>query len=74
MKLISWNVNGIRAVLNKGFFDFVKSENPDVLCLQETKIDGGVQVQMPDGYHMYWNYAEKKVILVFNIFKIKPIM
>lgn len=60
MKLISWNVNGIRAVLNKGFMDFLKKENPDFLCLQETKAhDHQVQLNT-EGYHQFWHSAEKK--------------
>jgi exodeoxyribonuclease-3 len=61
MKLLSWNVNGIRAVLGKGFGEFVANEKPDILCLQETKARPE-QVQLPlelAGYHAYWNSAEK---------------
>ena len=61
MKLLSWNVNGIRAVLGKGFGEFVAAENPDILCLQETKAREE-QVQLPlelGGYHAYWNSADK---------------
>ena len=73
MKLVSWNVNGLRAVLNKGFNDFVKRENPDVLCLQETKIDPSFQFELP-GYHASFNYAEKKGYSGVAIFsKVKPI-
>ena len=60
MKLISWNVNGLRACMNKGFTDFVAQVQPDVLCLQETKLQAGqISLELP-GYHQYWNYAEKK--------------
>ena len=60
MKLISWNVNGIRACLNKGFLDFFNSENADIFCLQETKCrEGQVELEI-DGYTSYWNSAEKK--------------
>ncbi|MFJ9288259.1 exodeoxyribonuclease III [Bacillus halotolerans] len=61
MKLISWNVNGLRAVMRKmDFFSYLKEEDADIICLQETKIqDGQVDVQ-PEGYHVYWNYAVKK--------------
>ncbi len=60
MKLISWNVNGLRACMNKGFTDFVAQAQPDVLCLQETKLQAGqISLELP-GYHQYWNYAEKK--------------
>lgn len=60
MKLISWNVNGIRACLNKGFADFFKEIDADIFCLQETKCQPG-QVELEfDGYKSYWNSAEKK--------------
>ncbi|MCY8760539.1 exodeoxyribonuclease III [Bacillus spizizenii] len=61
MKLISWNVNGLRAVMRKmDFLSYLKEEDADIICLQETKIqDGQVDLQ-PDGYHVYWNYAVKK--------------
>ena len=60
MKLISWNVNGLRACRDKGFMDFFKEVDADVFCLQETKLqEGQIELDMP-GYHQYWNYAEKK--------------
>ena len=60
MKLISWNVNGIRACVEKGFLDFFKSVDADIFCLQETKLQAG-QIELElEGYHQYWNYAEKK--------------
>ncbi len=61
MKLYSWNVNGIRAVVNKGLFvPFLRKHRPDVLCLQETKAERGqLQIDLPD-YHEYWNSALKK--------------
>ena len=60
MKLISWNVNGIRACMQKGFLDFFKQADADILCLQETKLqEGQITLDLP-GYHQYWNYAEKK--------------
>ena len=59
-KFISWNVNGLRACVTKGFLDFFNEVNADVFCLQETKLQAGqIDLQL-DGYHMYWNYAEKK--------------
>jgi exodeoxyribonuclease-3 len=59
-KIISWNVNGIRACLKNGFLEFVKSEAPDIICIQETKVqDGQIEITLP-GYHQYWNYAQKK--------------
>lgn len=60
MKFISWNVNGIRACLQKGFMDYFNEVNADIFCLQETKCqEGQVELDLP-GYHQYWNYAEKK--------------
>ncbi|MFM1515057.1 exodeoxyribonuclease III [Helcococcus ovis] len=60
MKLISWNVNGLRAVMNKGFMDYVNQENPDILCLQEIKMsEGQLKLDLPE-YFEYYNYAEKK--------------
>lgn len=60
MKLISWNVNGIRACLQKGFMDFFNEIDADIFCLQETKLsEGQLELELP-GYHQYWNYAEKK--------------
>ena len=60
MKLISWNVNGIRAAMGKGFLDFAKEQDADILCIQETKMQEG-QAEVPlDGYHQYWCSAEKK--------------
>jgi exodeoxyribonuclease III len=61
MKLYSWNVNGIRAVLKKGLFQpFLKKYQPDILCLQETKAERGqIEIDLP-GYHEYWNSAVKK--------------
>ena len=60
MKLISWNVNGLRACLQKGFLDFCREADADVYCLQETKLQAGqAEVDLP-GYHQFWNYADKK--------------
>lgn len=60
MKLISWNVNGIRACMGKGFLDFMKQESPDIMCIQETKMQAG-QAEVPtEGYHQYWCSAERK--------------
>lgn len=59
-KLISWNVNGIRACLNKGFMDFFKAADADIFCLQETKLsDGQLEMDLP-GYMQFWHYADKK--------------
>lgn len=60
MKMISWNVNGLRAAMGKGFMDFFRQQEADIFCLQETKLqEGQIQLDMP-GYYQYWNYAEKK--------------
>ena len=74
MKLISWNVNGIRAVLTKGFEDFFKDVNADIFCVQETKCQEG-QVNLEfEGYQSFWNSAEKKGYSGTAIFsKIKPL-
>lgn len=59
-KLISWNVNGLRACAEKGFMEFFKEADADIFCLQETKLQKGqIDLDLP-GYHQYWNYAEKK--------------
>ena len=59
-KLVSWNVNGLRACLNKGFLDFFREADADIFCIQESKLQQGqVSLELP-GYHQYWNYAEKK--------------
>ncbi|MCI9626213.1 MAG: exodeoxyribonuclease III [Clostridia bacterium] len=60
MKLISWNVNGLRACLNKGFLDFFKNVDADIFCVQETKMQEGQAELILDGYRQYWNSAEKK--------------
>ncbi|MBP3581881.1 MAG: exodeoxyribonuclease III, partial [Clostridia bacterium] len=60
MKFISFNVNGLRACANKGFFDFLKAENPDFLCVQETKLQDGQMDLYVDGYYDYLSSAEKK--------------
>lgn len=60
MKLVSWNVNGLRAVVKKGFVDIFNDINADIFCLQETKLqEGQIDLDLP-GYYQYWNYAEKK--------------
>lgn len=60
MKLISWNVNGLRACVNKGFMDTFKDLDADIFCLQETKLQEG-QIELDlEGYYDFWNYAEKK--------------
>lgn len=59
-RLISWNVNGLRACVGKGFLEYFKAADADIFCLQETKLQQGqIELELP-GYHQYWNYAEKK--------------
>ena len=74
-KLISWNVNGIRAIINKGFLDFVEKYNPDILCLQETKArPEQVELDLSEYPYKYWNWAEKKGYSGTAIFsKIEPL-
>lgn len=73
MKLISWNVNGLRASLNKGFMDFFTTEQPDMFCVQETKMQPEQVDFELDGYEMYWNSAEKKGYSGTAVFsRIKP--
>lgn len=74
MKLISWNVNGIRACVTKGFLEIFKELDADIFCLQETKVSEG-QIQLDlEGYHQYWNYAEKKGYSGTALFsKVEPI-
>lgn len=74
MKLISWNVNGIRACVKKGFMEFFEKENADIFCIQEAKVQ---EEQIPfnlEGYYQYWNFAEKKGYSGTAIFsKIEPV-
>ncbi|MDO5602121.1 MAG: exodeoxyribonuclease III [Oscillospiraceae bacterium] len=61
MYIISWNVNGLRACMNKGFLDFFSAMLPDFFCIQETKMQPGqAEVPLPEGYRIYWHSAEKK--------------
>ena len=60
MKFVSWNVNGLRAVMGKGFIDSFNALNADFFCIQETKMQEGQLDLELSGYHAYWNYAEKK--------------
>lgn len=60
MKFISWNVNGLRACLQKGFLDYFNEADADIFCLQETKLQAGQHDLKLPGYHQYWNYAVKK--------------
>ena len=77
IRLQSWNVNGFRAVMKKGFHDWLAQSKPDILGLQETKIDAeklSPEMTHPDGYTTYWSHAEKKGYSGVSIFsKIKPI-
>lgn len=75
MKIYSWNVNGIRAVVNKNLFKpFIDKHQPDILCLQETKAERGQAIIDLEGYEEYWNSAEKKGYSGTAIFtKVKPI-
>ncbi len=74
MKFISWNVNGFRACLNKGFADFFGNENADFFCIQETKMQPDQADFAPEGYFQYWNSAEKKGYSGTAVFtKHKPI-
>ena len=60
MKLISWNVNGLRACVQKGFLDFFQEADADIFCIQESKLqEGQISLDLP-GYYQYWNYAQKK--------------
>ena len=74
MKFISWNVNGIRACVTKGFLDYFKEVDADIFCLQETKLQEGQIDLNLEGYYDYWNYAQKKGYSGTAIFtKKKPI-
>ncbi|MPW25147.1 exodeoxyribonuclease III [Alkalibaculum sp. M08DMB] len=74
MKLVSWNVNGIRAALKKDFMGFFDQVGADIFCLQETKLQEGQLDLKLDGYHQYWNYAQKKGYSGTAVFtKIEPL-
>ncbi len=72
MKLISWNVNGLRACMGKGFLDFLKASDADIVCLQETKMQREQADFIIDGYKEYWNSAEKKGYSGTAVFTKKP--
>ncbi|MGM0854119.1 MAG: exodeoxyribonuclease III [Bacillota bacterium] len=74
MKLVSWNVNGIRACVKKGFLDYFQHMDADIFCLQETKLqDGQISLDL-EGYHQYWNYAMRKGYSGTSVFtKMKPL-
>lgn len=75
MKIISWNVNGIRAVLKKNFMEFIKQENPDIICIQETKAHPEqVELDLPDYPYKFWNSAVKKGYSGTAVFsKVEPL-
>lgn len=75
MKLASWNVNGLRACVNKGFNDYVRDSGADVVCVQETKLqEGQICLEYGEEYSLYWNYAEKKGYSGTAVFtKLKPL-
>ncbi|WP_449621543.1 exodeoxyribonuclease III [Robertmurraya sp. Marseille-Q9965] len=74
MKLVSWNVNGIRACVKKGFLDYFHEVDADIFCIQESKLqEGQIELEL-DGYYQYWNYAERKGYSGTAVFtKHKPI-
>lgn len=75
MKLVSWNVNGLRACVNKGFQDYFKQADADLFCLQETKLqEGQICLDLGEEYTQYWNYAEKKGYSGTAVFtRLKPL-
>ncbi|WP_018753835.1 exodeoxyribonuclease III [Paenibacillus sanguinis] len=75
MKLVSWNVNGLRACVGKGFMDYFREVDADLFCLQETKLqEGQIELDLGDEYKQYWNYAEKKGYSGTAVFtRIEPI-
>ena len=75
MRLISWNVNGLRACVNKGFYDYFNAADADIFCVQETKLqEGQLELAIPAEYDQYWNCAEKKGYSGTAVFtRIKPL-
>jgi exodeoxyribonuclease-3 len=75
MKLVSWNVNGLRACVNKGFNDYFAQADADIFCIQETKLQAGqIEMECGDAYAQYWNYAEKKGYSGTAVFtRLKPV-
>lgn len=75
MKLISWNVNGLRAAVTKGFNEYFERENADIFCVQETKLqEGQIRIEPTREYHQYWNYAVKKGYSGTAVFtKVRPL-
>lgn len=72
MRFISWNINGLRACMGKGFADIFATLDADVVCLQETKMQAGQLDYHPEGYEAYWNYADKKGYSGTAVFTRKP--
>ncbi|MGF6352316.1 exodeoxyribonuclease-3 [Paenibacillus sp. 4624] len=75
MKLVSWNVNGLRACVNKGFIDYYQQSEADIFCLQETKLQAGqIEMDLGEDVYQYWNYAIKKGYSGTAVFsRIKPL-
>ncbi|HHW70761.1 MAG TPA: exodeoxyribonuclease III, partial [Clostridiales bacterium] len=74
MKIVSWNVNGLRACVKKGFLDYFNEVDADIFCIQEIKLQEGQIDLVLDGYAQYWNYADKKGYSGTAVFtKIEPI-
>ncbi|HZG15211.1 MAG TPA: exodeoxyribonuclease III [Candidatus Bathyarchaeia archaeon] len=75
MKMVSWNVNGLRACMNKGFQDYFNEVSADIFCIQETKLqEGQIDIEIGSEYYHYWNYAEKKGYSGTAVFtKIQPL-
>ncbi|MDQ0195611.1 exodeoxyribonuclease III [Paenibacillus wynnii] len=75
MKMISWNVNGLRACVTKGFYDYFEESAADIFCVQETKLqEGQISLELGEEYHQYWNYALKKGYSGTAVFtKVKPL-
>lgn len=75
MKLVSWNVNGLRACVTKGFYDYLNETDADIFCIQETKLqEGQIMMELGEHYSQYWNYALKKGYSGTAVFsKIKPL-
>ena len=75
MKFVSWNVNGLRACVGKNFYESFNALNADIFCLQETKLqEGQITLEIPENYHQFWNYAEKKGYSGTAVFtKIEPV-
>lgn len=75
IKFVSWNVNGLRACVNKGFYDYFKDMDADIFCVQETKLqEGQIELELGEEYMQFWNYAEKKGYSGTAVFtRLKPL-